>query len=87
MRLISARKLLPSLLLLPLAACSKDSLPQAIDQTKLLKDLPRVENSLKAPCWMQRQVSAQQTYIATIETKKETVVAAACKDDKPKATS
>ena len=87
MQFRSARKLLPSLLLLPLAACSKDSLPQVIEPTKLLDAMPRVENSLKSPCWQQHQIAKQQSYLATVKAGKETVIAAACKEDKPKATS
>lgn len=50
----------------------------------MLDELPRVQNSTKAPCWMQEQVAAQNSYIDTIKAKKETVYQAPCKVDKPK---
>ena len=56
--------------------------------TKILDAVPRVDNSSKAPCRMQKQVAAQQSYFETVKAGKEVVIAAACKDDvKAKATS
>ncbi len=55
--------------------------------TKLLDDLPRVANSTKAPCRMQREVAAQNSYVATIKAKKPVVFKAPCDVDEPKPTS
>ena len=44
--------------------------------------MPRVENSAKAPCWQQRQIAAQNSYVETVKAGKETVYAAPC-DLKP----
>jgi len=50
--------------------------------------LPRVENSTSAPCWQQKQIAAQNSYLASIEQKKEVVYSAPCVVDKVvKATS
>lgn len=51
--------------------------------TKVLDALPRVENSTKAPCRMQEQVAAQNSYLATIKAGKEIVYKAPCQTDKP----
>lgn len=50
----------------------------------MLDDLPRVQNSTKAPCWLQEQIAAQNSYVDTIKEKKETVYRAPCKVDQPK---
>lgn len=53
--------------------------------TKLLDELPRVENSPKSPCWQQRQIAAQTSYLAAILEKKEVAYKAPCDfDAKPK---
>lgn len=65
------------LLLLLLPACGESStlLPGT---TKLLDELPVVENSPKSPCWQQRQIAAQNSYRATIKTGTDTVYKAPC---------
>ena len=50
--------------------------------TKLLDDLPRVANSDKAPCRMQREVAAQNSYLASIKEGKEVVYTAPCEAGK-----
>ena len=89
-RLPKKAALLPLLLL---SACSQS--PQAtapIDQLKLIKDLPRIENSLKAPCRLQKQIAAQQSYVAAVEAAaagkpKPAVIVAQCGQSDKKATS
>jgi hypothetical protein len=79
----SALALLASL---SLTACagSETQLPAT---TKILDDLPKVHNSTKAPCWMQEQVAAQNSYLATIKDGKEVVYKAPCRVDQPKVAS
>lgn len=68
-------------LLLPACADSATQLPAT---TKILDDLPRVQNSAKSPCWQQEQIAAQNSYLASIAEKKEVVYKAPCKvDPKP----
>jgi len=70
--------------LLPaLAGCAGTATPPP-GTSKQLDDLPRVQNSTKAPCWMQEQVAAQNSYVDTIKAKKEVVYQPPCKVDKPK---
>jgi len=45
--------------------------------------MPRVANSTKAPCRVQKEIAAQNSYIATIKEKKEIVYVAPCVVDKP----
>lgn len=66
-------------LLLPACVDSATQLPAT---TKLLDDLPRVANSTAAPCRLQREIAAQNSYIATILDKKEVVFKAPCEVDK-----
>lgn len=83
-RLTWASVLLRSLALLPLlAGCSSPETPLP-GTSKLLDALPRVENSSKAPCWMQEQVAAQNSYLASIKAGKEIAYAAPCRADQPK---
>lgn len=81
MRLTWASPLLASLLL---AGCA-DSAILLPATSKLLDEMPRVENSSKAPCWQQKQVAAQNSYLASIKEKKEVVYVAPCVVDKPPA--
>lgn len=62
---------------LGLSGCAGLSTPLPAT-TKLLDDLPRVENSTKSPCWQQRQIAAQNSYLATIKEKREVVYKASC---------
>jgi hypothetical protein len=68
-------------LLLP--GCA-DSVTPALGTTKLLDELPRVQNSTKAPCWLQMQIAAQNSYVDSIKFKSERVYKAPCVvDQKP----
>jgi len=78
-------KLASVLLIVPLIqACAADGtlLPAT---TKVLDDLPKVQNSTKAPCWLQRQIAAQNSYVTTIRDKQEVVFKAPCDTDKAEA--
>ena len=79
MRAILA-SLLPLLLLT--SGCAGDAI-QLPGTTKLLDDLPKVQNSSKAPCWQQKQIAAQNSYLATIKAKKTVVYHAPCLVDPP----
>lgn len=48
----------------------------------LLEELPVVHNSTKSPCWQQREIAAQRSYIDTITKRREVVYAAPCDVDK-----
>lgn len=77
---------LSSVLLLPLLLLTSGCVDGAIQlpgTTKLLDDLPRVNNSPKAPCWQQKQIAAQNSYLATIKAKKTVVFKAPCVVDQP----
>ena len=72
------QRLASVLLIAPLIqACAGNSTPLP-GTTKLLDELPRVENSTKAPCWQQRQIAAQNSYLATIKESRATVYKAPC---------
>lgn len=75
----SASVLLTSLLL---AGCSGKEIP-ALANSKIIDDMPRVQNSTKSPCWQQEQIAAQNSYVETIKGGKEVVYSAPCKTDKP----
>ena len=78
MRYLKASALLPLLLL---QACSGSAilLPAT---TKVLDEMPRVQNSPKAPCWQQQQIAAQNAYVDTIKSKSDVVYKAPCDIDK-----
>lgn len=81
MRLTKALALLTSLALAGCKGLGETPLPE----TSLILDrLPVVENSTKSPCWQQRQIAAQRSYVDTVKAKKETVYAAPCDVDKSK---
>ena len=73
MRLILALALLANLGLMGCA--SSIPLPGT---TKLLDELPRVENTSAAPCWMQIEVAKQNAYLDSIKAGRELVYAAPC---------
>lgn len=79
MQLTKASALL-LLLLLPACADSATRLPAT---TKVLDELPRVQNSPKSPCWQQEQIAAQNSYVDTIKSQKDVAYKAPCKVDKP----
>ena len=64
-----------------MTACAGSETPLPAT-TKLLDDLPRVENSTKSPCWQQEQIARQNSYLATIKDKREVVYKAPCRVDK-----
>jgi hypothetical protein len=50
----------------------------------VLDELPRVQNSVKSPCWQQEQIAAQNSYVDAIKSKQDVVYKAPCKvDQKP----
>ena len=69
---------LPLALLISGCAGSETQLPAT---TKLLDNLPRVQNSIKAPCWQQQQIAAQNSYLASVQAKKAVVYKAPCQID------
>lgn len=71
-------------MLLPLAGCAGQTATPLPATTKVLDELPRVQNSTKSPCWQQEQIAAQNSYVDSIKDKKEVVYQAPCKVDKPK---
>lgn len=56
--------LMPLCLAPMLAACS--TLAPTVLASKTLEAIPRVHNSAKAPCPLQRQIAAQNTYLASV---------------------
>ena len=56
-----ARLLLSAALTLPLAACS--TLIPGAPSKGVLDGLPLVENSDQSPCWQQRQIAMQHSFI------------------------
>ena len=52
--------------------------------TKLLDDLPKVQNSTRSPCWQQQQIAAQNSYLASVKSKKTVVFKAPCQIDEVK---
>jgi len=42
--------------------------------------LPKVENSRLSPCWQQKQIAAQRSYIDTVKSGKQQIYKADCKD-------
>lgn len=66
------------LISLSLAGCAGKSIP-AIG-TSVLDGLPKVENSRLSPCWQQKQIAAQRSYVDTVKSGKQQVYKADCKD-------
>ena len=58
-------------------ACGDPSTPLPATSIQLEK-LPRVDNSRGSPCWQQKQIAAQNSYIATAIDKREAVFKAPC---------
>lgn len=71
------KKALALLSALVIQGCA-DPLTQPPGTSIQLDKLPRVENSRESPCWQQKQVAAQNSYIETIKSNKETVWKAPC---------
>ena len=69
------------LLLVPLLqACAGPETPLPAT-TKILDGMPRVHNSTKAPCRLQIEIAAQNSYVDTVMTKREIVYKAPCEVD------
>lgn len=62
---------------LAMSGCAGQS-TQLPGTTRLLDELPRVANSRAAPCRMQKEVAAQNSYLASIKEKREVVYKAPC---------
>jgi hypothetical protein len=60
---MSPARLIAPLLALPMAACAANSTPLPVS-TELIKELPRVDNSAKSPCWQQKQIARQNSWMA-----------------------
>jgi hypothetical protein len=71
------KKALALLIVLSIPACADPSTHQ-LGNSILIEKLPRVDNSRESPCWQQRQIAAQNSYIATVKDNKETVWKAPC---------
>ncbi len=71
------------LIALLIPACADQSTPPPATSI-LLEKLPRVDNSRESPCWQQKQIAAQNSYIATIQSNKETVWKAPCEAEPKK---
>lgn len=69
---------------LAMAGCAGSSIPVPAT-TEILKELPRVANSRAAPCRVQREIAAQNSYLATVETGAVTVYKAPCDAEQKKA--
>lgn len=68
---------------LSLAACEtlgigSNSSP-TVSAASIVADVPKVENSQASPCWQQRQIAAQRSYIDSIITGKAVKYHADCK--------
>ena len=80
--------LLPAMLLASLAAgCSllpgsglRDAIPPPAT-TSTLKDIPRVANSPRSPCWQQVMIAKQNSWLASRETGKVVIYEAPCRVD------
>ncbi len=44
--------------------------------------MPRVANTRRAPCETQKEIAAQNSYLATVKAQKEVVYAAPCEIEK-----
>lgn len=71
-------------LLLPaaLAACAGQSETPSPATSVLIERLPVVENSTASPCWQQRQIAKQRSYVATVTSGRDQVFAAPCDVDR-----
>jgi len=65
---------------LALTGCAGKSIP-AIG-TSVLDELPEVENSRASPCWQQKQIAAQRSYVDTVRSGKQQVYKADCSERK-----
>ncbi len=70
-------------LALLISGCAGKEIPLPAT-TKVLDNLPRVENSTKSPCWQQQQIAAQNSYLASVKAKKAVVYKAPCQIDEVK---
>lgn len=54
--------------------------PAPVSAAKVLRAVPEVENSSNAPCWQQRQIAAQRSYIHSAIRGKSVKYHADCKE-------
>lgn len=70
-----------------LAACETLGIGAKTEPTvkaaSILRQVPTVENSPASPCWQQRQIAAQRSYIDSIITGKPKTYHAECKPSVP----
>ncbi len=82
------RLMLAALLPLSLSGCAMFGGETPLPETRqLIGRLPTVENSTQSPCWQQRQIAAQRSYVDTVKTGKTVVWGAPCDVDKKPAQS
>lgn len=75
--------LLAAVLQASLSGCETFASATPLPATKtLIERLPTVQNSTQSPCWQQRQIAAQNSYVATVKSGRETVYGAPCDVDK-----
>jgi hypothetical protein len=77
------KKALALLLALCLPACAAYETPLPAT-TKILDGMPRVHNSTKAPCRLQKEIAAQNSYVDTVLNKREVVYKPPCEFDPKK---
>lgn len=67
---------------LSLAACETLGIGSnsnaTVSAASILGDVPKVENSQLSPCWQQRQIAAQRSYIESVITGKAVKYHADC---------
>ena len=71
------------LLSLVMGGCAGDKSTLVPVTTRILDALPRVENSRASPCWLQIQIAAQNSYLASVTAGQEVTYHAPCMVDKP----
>lgn len=66
----SSKRLAVLLIAASIQGCAGQS-TQLPATSKQLENLPRVENSRSSPCWQQKQIAAQNSYLASAIEKKD----------------
>ncbi len=74
----SSKKLLALLTAAAIPACAEWSTPPPAGTSIQLEKLPRVDNSPVSPCWQQKQIAAQNSYIKQTEAKGDVTFKAPC---------
>lgn len=54
-----------------------------VNAASILSRVPEVENSTESPCWQQRQIAAQRSYIRSVTKGKTVRYHADCADQAP----